>query len=99
MPPPVVQDVLHAVIELLLAVNVDTVRLTLDAFTVTAAVCVRVPDPVTAALIVLPCAVVDEKVAEKTPPALVVPDGEGENMLFDPVDDSVTVLPLITLPN
>src|SRR5262245_6274001 len=63
VPPPVVQETLHAVIELLLAVKVDTVRLTLEAFTVTAAVCVRVPDPVTVALIVFAWAAVEENVA------------------------------------
>ena len=90
---------LHAVIELLPAVNVDTLRLTLLGLTVTDAVCVRVPDPVTDALIVLPCAAVDEYVAEKTPLPLVVPEADGANVFADPVDDSVTVLPLITLPN
>ena len=99
MFPPVVHDALHAVIELSLAVNVDTARLTLPGFTVTDAVAVRVPDPVTAALIVLAWAAVDENVAENTPPALVVPDGDGANVFPDPVDDSVTVFPLITLPN
>jgi len=97
--PPVVHDALQAVIELSLAVHVDTLRLTLPGFTVTGAVGVSVPDPVTAALIVFPCAVVDENVAENTPPTLVVPDGDGANVLFVPVEDSVTVFPLITLPN
>jgi hypothetical protein len=99
VPPPVVHDVLHAVIEPLLAVNVDTPRLTLPGLTVTEAGWVSVPDPVTAALIVFPCAAVDENVAENMPLPLVVPEAEGVNVLADPVDDSVTVLPLITLPN
>ena len=99
MLPRVLQDVLHAVIELSLAVNVDTPRLTLAGLTVTGWVCVRVPEPVTAALIVLPSALVDENVAEKTPLPFDVPEADGANPLLVPVEESVTVLPLITLPN
>ena len=94
-----VHEALHAVIGLLLAVNVDALRLTLLGLTVTAAVWVSVPDPVTAALIVFPWAAVDENVAEKTPLPFVVPDADGVNVFADPVEDNVTVLPLITLPN
>jgi len=99
VPPPVVHEALHAVIGLLPAVNVDALRLTLPGLTVTAAVWVSVPDPVTAALIVFPWATVDEKAAENTPPPLVVPEAEGVNVFPVPVDDNVTVLPLMTLPN
>jgi len=74
-------------------------RLTAPALTVTAAVWASVPEPVTEPLIVFDWATVEENVAEKTPAALVVPEVDGANALPVPVEDSVTVLPPIPLPN
>jgi len=96
---PGLHDVLQAVIELVPATNVEALRLTPAAFTVTAAVCVRFPEPVTAARIVFASALVDVKVELKTPLPFVVPD-DGLNVQVVPTEhEGVTVLPLITLPN
>jgi hypothetical protein len=63
--------------------------------TVTPAVCVM---PV--AEIVFASASVDVKVAVNTPLPFVVPDADGLNALFDPVDESVTPTPVNTaFPN
>jgi hypothetical protein len=69
------------------------------ALTVTAAVCVMVPDPVTAAWIVFACANVELKFDVNTPLALVVPL-TGENVQLVPTEHvGVTVLPLTPLLN
>ena len=96
---PGLHDALHAVIEPVAATKVDALRLTLPGFTVTAAVCVRFPEPVTAARMVFASALVDVNVEENTPLPFVVPD-VGLNVQLVPTEhEGVTVLPPITLPN
>jgi len=69
------------------------------ALTVTPAVDVSVPDPVTAAEIVFPCATVELNVRDATPLAVVVSTADAENVLPVPVDENVTILAGITLLN
>src|SRR5438876_2788367 len=83
----------------LLRVTVEVARLTAAGFTVTDAVWVIVTVPLATALMVFPSALVDEKLAVKTPLPLVVPLAAGEKLLVVPVAASATEAPGITLPN
>ena len=90
VPPPVVQDVLQAVMEAGAAPTVDCPAETPVAVTVTDAVCVMAT-PLIVAEIVLASAVVEVNVDVDTPLAFVV---VGEvKLLLEPVEFSTTVAP------
>jgi hypothetical protein len=97
VPPPVLQEVLHAVMVVGAAPTVESdAEGVEDALTVTVAVWVTAT-PLIVAEIVLDSAVEEENVDVDTPLAFVVVGAV--KLLFEPEEASTTVAPWIGLPN